>query len=326
MTDSMNCPLCGSKLTHHGPSQEILGEFFNCPQCGRFTLTDEVLRCDILKNKYHLLAGYFFEIENRTNKYYFPILTVNKFNEILSSTPIPQSISAKPLILLKYLNAHTEEFGELISFPAAAFYVKSSSEGKAICYELHEKGLIIETITDDDTFCASITYEGMKYIENFKLEKPQNTSQAFVAMWFKEDEQVVKDSWKKIIEPGCADAGYKAIRVLEREYNDSVVDEIIALIRESAFAVVDFSGYRGGVYYEAGYAKGLGKEVTNLCHETWFNHPEKENHTVHFDVNHNNFIVWETGNEEKARNQLTNRILATVGKGTFTPEVKDANN
>ena len=36
---------------------------------------------------------------------------------------------------------------------------------------------------------------------------------------------------------------------------------------------------------------------------------------VHFDVQHNNIIVWET--LDKLKEELQNRIEATLGKGNF---------
>ena len=38
------------------------------------------------------------------------------------------------------------------------------------------------------------------------------------------------------------------------------MDRIIAQIRASKFVVADFTRNRGGVYYEAGFALGLGSQ------------------------------------------------------------------
>ena len=42
----------------------------------------------------------------------------------------------------------------------------------------------------------------------------------------------------------------------QMEHVGKIDDEIIAQIRSSAFLVADFTGHRGGVYFEAGYAMG----------------------------------------------------------------------
>lgn len=43
-----------------------------------------------------------------------------------------------------------------------------------------------------------------------------------------------------------------------KEHSNKIDDEIIGEIRRSAFIVADFTGHRGGVYFEAGFAMGLG--------------------------------------------------------------------
>jgi nucleoside 2-deoxyribosyltransferase len=58
------------------------------------------------------------------------------------------------------------------------------------------------------------------------------------------------------------DCGFtKAIRVDREHFGDRIDDRIIAEIRRCRFIVADFTGQRGGVYFEAGFALGLGKPV-----------------------------------------------------------------
>lgn len=57
------------------------------------------------------------------------------------------------------------------------------------------------------------------------------------------------------------------------------------------------------MYYEAGFAHGLGLPVTFACREDHFNE-------IHFDVDHYNFIKWKDG-EELGR-KLTDRIRSTM--------------
>ncbi|MBI4800932.1 MAG: hypothetical protein HY796_00225 [Elusimicrobia bacterium] len=68
--------------------------------------------------------------------------------------------------------------------------------------------------------------------------------------------------------------------------------------------IADFTGQRGGVYFEAGFAEGLGRQVIRSCRED-------EKTELHFDVNHYNFIFWNS--LEDLREKLKNRIAATVG-------------
>ena len=137
-----------------------------------------------------------------------------------------------------------------------------------------------------------------------------DSSQAFVAMWFHDS---TNDAYEKGIEPAIKEAGYKPLRVDRKEHVNKIDDEIIAELRRSRFLVADFThgkdGARGGVYYEAGFAHGLGLPVIFTCRKDSMK-------TLHFDTNHYNHIVWKTPDE--LREKLKNRILAVIGKGPET--------
>lgn len=86
-------------------------------------------------------------------------------------------------------------------------------------------------------------------------------------------------------------------------------DEIIAEIRRSRFVVADFThdkekGVRGSVFYEAGFASGLGLEVIYSCRKGL----EGE---LSFDTRQYHHILWET--PEDLRIQLRDRIRARAG-------------
>ena len=75
-------------------------------------------------------------------------------------------------------------------------------------------------------------------------------------------------------------------------------------------------GVRGGVYYEAGYAKGQNKQVILTCKDT-----KDARGRVHFDLQQVNTIFWEErdGNLMAGGQNLVDilreRIIFTVGKG-----------
>lgn len=136
------------------------------------------------------------------------------------------------------------------------------------------------------------------------------STQAFVAMWFQES---MKDAYNAGFAKAITDAGYEPLRIDRKEYEGKIDDEIIAEIRRSAFLIADFTGHRGGVYYEAGFAHGLGKRVIFTC-----NSDDLAN--LHFDVRQYNTIVWNTPSEIIA--PLQNRILALFGAGPLKPDAK----
>ena len=133
------------------------------------------------------------------------------------------------------------------------------------------------------------------------------SSRAFVAMWFHAS---MNEAWRDGIASAVRDTGYDPVRIDQKEHVNRIDDEIVAEIRRARFVVADFThgdkGARGGVYYEAGFAHGLGIPVIFSCRRDKLN-------DVHFDTRQYNHIVWEA--PEDLRNQLAKRIAAVLGDG-----------
>ena len=153
-----------------------------------------------------------------------------------------------------------------------------------------------------------LTVEGYAHLA--ELENVATvSSQAFVAMWFDES---MDNVYQNGIRPGIEDAGYNPLPINKKEHINKIDDEIIAEIRRSRFVVADFthgeSGARGGVYYEAGYAHGLHKDVIFTCRADLV---EK----VHFDTRQYNHITWEPEKLDEFSKALSDRISAVIGDG-----------
>lgn len=150
-----------------------------------------------------------------------------------------------------------------------------------------------------------ISVEGWNKIAELQRARTgQDTTQVFVAMWFNPD---MGNAYAAGLAAGIKAAGYVPLRIDKSEHNNKIDDEIIAEIRKSRFLVADFTGHRGGVYYEAGFALGLGIPVIWTCQK---DHLDK----AHFDTRQYNHIDWETPEELATR--LQQRIEATIGRGT----------
>jgi nucleoside 2-deoxyribosyltransferase len=151
-----------------------------------------------------------------------------------------------------------------------------------------------------------ISPKGWAYLES--LRHGNSDSQiGFIAMWF---DKSVDPAWTAI-EAGIRNSGYEPLRIDRKEHNNKIDDEIVAGIRRSKFLVADFTGHRGGVYFETGFATGLGLPVIWLCRQD-------ELEKTHFDTRQYNFIVWETEKLAELSKTLQNRIEATIGRGPLT--------
>ena len=142
-------------------------------------------------------------------------------------------------------------------------------------------------------------------------------AQMFVAMWFDDS---MKEAVEKGIRPAIKNTGYEPLLINEKPNLDKIDDEIIGEIRRSRFLIADFTygdkGIRGGVYYEAGFALGLGLEVIRSCRADQID-------DLHFDVDHHYHIPWNTPNE--LREGLERRILALVGEGPNRDNIRARN-
>lgn len=105
-------------------------------------------------------------------------------------------------------------------------------------------------------------------------------------MWF---DTKMDQFHKEVLECAIDKAGFKPLRIDKYDHVNKIDDEIIVQIKNSRFILADFSGHRGDVYFEVGYAIGQGIPVVWLCNE-------KDLEDLHFDIRQYNCIVWK--NEE----------------------------
>ena len=155
-----------------------------------------------------------------------------------------------------------------------------------------------------------LTPKGLKEIQN--LRKTTQSEQAFVAMWF---DDAMKEVYVNAIKPATEASGYRVYRVDEdRSHSDQITNKILAEIKNSKFLIADFThgedGARGGVFFEAGYAMGLGIPVIWLIKKDGISE-------MHFDTNHYPHTFWEDDKLEELVENLKANIIAHqhIGKG-----------
>ena len=119
----------------------------------------------------------------------------------------------------------------------------------------------------------------------------------------------LRSVYDNAIAPAIKSTGYRPYRVDAIPHLERIDVKIIAEIRQSRFLVADVTQQKAGVYYEAGFAHGLGIPVIWCVRKD-----DLDN--VHFDTRQYNHVLWDTENE--LREQLENFILATIG--TYAPQ------
>lgn len=96
----------------------------------------------------------------------------------------------------------------------------------------------------------------------------------FIMMSFKDD---MNDTYVAVKEE-CAKLGLKLRRADESVGSGFVIAEVTNLIERAEFIVCDLTHERPNVYYELGYAHGVGNEGSDILLIA------KEGTTLHFDI------------------------------------------
>lgn len=158
----------------------------------------------------------------------------------------------------------------------------------------------------------TLTLDGWARFEELTRGANSPENPVFVAMWFGDTDQKARmdEAFHKAIQPAIEQAGYLATRVDLVEHNDWIMDKVLGDIRLAPFVVADFTGHRNGVFFEAGFARGLGIPVIHTC--------EAEDYgKAHFDTGQLNYVLWQT--PEELYKKLYHRIIGTIGQGPNVP-------
>lgn len=325
------CPICNSPANINDKTYDYKTYLIvNCYRCGKYKIEEEVIQFEIENNK--LSPEQIANISGwiRENQGSDIILDTEKIKSLMTLRTFSVSEKANSVLLSLYhmfpiagtpFDLEISKVGEILDIIKQNNYPNNSNEpimklinknGPTILpiissariinknefyyivetYLRKEKGFISETLN-------KITPKGWAYLESLRQANP-DSEKAFVAMWFEPEMEKIYDGF---IAKAINGAGYKAIQIGRKEHNNDINDEIIGEIRSSKFVVADFTGNRGGVYYETGFAYGLNIPVIYTCKKDQLKN-------VHFDVNHRNIIVWENG--EDLYDQLLKRIKATI--------------
>ncbi|WP_426178205.1 hypothetical protein [Massilia sp. TWR1-2-2] len=286
-----------------------------CPYCGDYLISDDASRT--------LASSPITNIRQRTNARSWVrenrglLIRVEDLGPLRTlRTPSVAERAEKLLIAIDktYPSIGAELTKRLFTGNPAQWCARSWSANPAelsyllTVYMTKTKGWLLDS---DENFTSTmhIAPNGYDHLEELRLGGADRVS-GFCAMWFNEEVAAI---WTDAIKPAINAAGYDAVRIDGVEHNNKIDDEILANIRSSRFVVADFTGERGGVYFEAGFAMGLGLPVIWTVREDALTE-------VHFDNRQYNFIVWKPEDLPELTKRLQLRIEATIGRGPVTPQ------
>jgi hypothetical protein len=126
------------------------------------------------------------------------------------------------------------------------------------------------------------------------LVTPRNV---FPIMSFKREFRDISASYREV----CKEFGFNAERTDESDSSERIIPRIENGIRHAAFVIADLTEYSPNVFYEVGFAQGLGKEVIATA---------RKGTQLPFDFSDVPIVWWEL--QEDLKEGLRKRIAALV--------------
>lgn len=149
-------------------------------------------------------------------------------------------------------------------------------------------------------FDINITFNGLTKVAELS-DIGINSKTVFIAMAF--DQKT--NQYREAIKEAISATGFEWVLIDEvhLESDKTIPDGILAGIKQARFCVADFTLHRNGVYFESGYALGLGKQVIYLCEESQFA-------DAHFDIKQLQHIIYKDAHDLELK--LTDKINAWI--------------
>jgi hypothetical protein len=300
MTDQTPCDICRNQAEYEFVPPRVT---WRCPRCGVFSYDSSEgpprIRspCEMVR-----LSGW---VREQNLAGLVPVRITPEMSRRVAQMRLP-GLRDRALRVLAVIARKFSPLPDVWFNPQT---VADDLELQAFSYSRdgQEALVLVAILTNDNYLRASgagwaLSVEGLLAVEARGASK-SSSAQGFVAMWF---DPSLNEAWTNGFDPGIRAAGFQPFRIDNKDYVGGISDEIISEIRRSRFVVADYTGHRGGVYFEAGFALGLGLTVIPTCRND-------EISELHFDIKHLNTLGWQTPAE--LADKLNKRIRAVIGAG-----------
>jgi len=292
-----SCPLCSGLAKYSGDLPET---HFDCAVCGHFGITFELRHDRDMQGKHHpYLSAATRKADASGRRLRLDMANWHQLEDEQRSI----RVSEKLRDLLRLVAEKCVTPGGVwivnppIDYPLIA--ARDSAELQSYLSYLCERGLLSYQSHVRGRFHCRLLIPSWQELE--PMPSPGGVpGRCFVAMSF---DPSLESAYLSGIKPAIEECGFNAVWMREIATNQGITDRIMSEIRLAQFVIADFTGQRGGVYFEAGFARGLGREVIWACREDELNR-------VHFDTKHFGHVVWVTPDDLHAK--LAESIRANI--------------
>ena len=294
------CPLCGwdAELARAGGRDAFQ---VDCPRCGRFIVSGTLMSSGFQGDDRALLPYLSAHTRQANEQGAVVELRTDSWRDYARShqgTPVSQKL----LAILEHIARRSRWPGDRVEL----YYEKSAPLFDAVSE--NEVGFLVDHLLSRKQLQHGGDLAGGKQVvvtpEGWaRLEPPAAggiPGRCFVAMSFHPSLAV---AYTDGIQPAVTESGFTPVRIDLVEHNEKICDKILVEIRLAQFVVADFTLHRAGVYFESGFAMGLGRPVIWTCRKDQLGE-------AHFDTRQHNHIEWETPAE--LRKKLGDRIRAII--------------
>lgn len=284
-----------------------------CARCGDYIISEYFFIFSDVRERLekisHILSGLSRELKETGGKR--PEFLSDNIEKLASSYPVPDlsSIENKTEKLLNRLKEKTSYYGEVLQirinmdYPLA--YAKNRKEFLALLNLLKEKKLISvkSQIVDDSVTSLEVVLlaSGWDLVYKFK-NKNLESKQVFIGVWFAEQ----MSEYIQAIEEAIKHVGLTPLCIKDKYYSETIRDKALGEIRKSRFVVVDLTGDRPSVFFEAGFAFGLGVDAIYV----YKTEPEGVKSNLDFYVKH--YQCHGYANKEELKEIITNALSARI--------------
>ena len=300
-TGKDSCEACADQMAETVSSGGFDGVHQICPRCGEFKISGTaltVMASGVGKEKRAKISGW---IRNQNHFGSIPLITTVNLRNILDS-PMP-NVAERALALLQEGQIGLKTLSDRFDVKEPRFLAATYSTDK------QDVGYLLGVLREQGFAEAKSLAGGCEilprgYIKLDEMRRPSSLSlNGFVAMSFHPE---LNEIYSNGFQVAIMGAGYAPVRMDWVEHINRIDDEIIKQINASKFIVADFTEHKGGVYFEAGYAMGIGLPIFWTCKKS-------DMAELHFDIRQFNCIAWET--PEDLAKRLGARIEAVLGRG-----------
>ncbi len=178
-------------------------------------------------------------------------------------------------------------------------------ESRGVFYEAGQKQATIRRI---ERKIENLRSERTSLIDRISIGLSDSTNQnkskqVFIAAWFDSS----MDEAISAIDQGIKDAGLEPECIKDEHFSERIMDKALGEIRNNRCVIVDLTGKRPSVFFEAGFALGAEIEAIYVYKK---NHLKKSDDSLDFYVKHYKCYSYET--PEDLRETVKNILLARI--------------